>query len=402
MGLLYCTADRIGEISGGGAVSAQECLALREFSDNQLTATHDYTFAEVVVLSRDNLGSLHPEPWKWDLRVAELLKNYSQPIRLAHFYSGTWPVTIPLLKERGTKVCITIAAHDKEVSRKEHEKLGWPFPYPHLIEEKLWQKYITGYRQADVIVCPSTVAEKTVSNYGADFSHKDIRVIPHGCHLSLEECKGCGGVGQWAIDAGDEYGDNLDSCSLCGGTGKSLPKSLPSAFTVGYLGSHGADKGVRYLLEAWKKLNYTDGSLLVLAGRDSTSPIARHLIERFGGGNIHLTGWQDNISDFYNSISLFVCPAATEGFNCEVLEAMAHGRAVICSQGAGAVDLVREAGVGSLAYACDVQHLADLIDGAKNSWDLEQLGLQARERAEDYTWFVIRQRYRNLWAEVLG
>lgn len=362
MSLVYLTADKISEVSGGGLVTANELAALREFSEEQTRARRDPLLSDVIVLSRNSLGNSTPEPWKWDLKAIDHIRNLDN-IKLCHIYSGTWPTAVPALKEQGAKVCVTIAAHNKEISRREHEKLGWPFPYTHLTNEQLWQHYIKGYRLADVIICPSSVAANIVRNYGEEFRDKDIRIIPHGCHLPEKI------------------------------------EPLSKTFRVGYLGSYGADKGVRYLLEAWKKLDYKDGSQLILAGRDMAG--ARHLMDRFGGGSVHLAGWQRNVSDFYNSIFLYVQPSATEGFGIEVLESLAHGRPTICSVGAGAKDVVNDTWH---IPACDADAIARSIDQSKLGMhhysDMHQRGW--REIAEKHTWDKIHQQYKKVWAEMLG
>lgn len=363
--LLYCTADSIGTPTGGGLVTAQELQAFKEFATEQLQSYFNPTYSSVVVFSKENLGSTEQEPWKWDLIAHRKLQQLDvKQIKLAHFYSGTWPETVKLLKENGTKVVITIAAHDKELSRKEHEKLGWPFPYTHLTDPVLWQRYIEGYRLADVIVCPSTVARETVKNYGPDFVNKDIRVIPHGC-FAVKEIK-----------------------------------PIPNTFILGYLGSWGADKGIRYLLEAWRKLDYKDGSLLMLGGKDSTSPLATYLIKQYGGGNIHLAGWYENVSDFYNSISVYCQSSVTEGFGIEVLEAMAHERTPICSRNAGAQDVIPDE--MELKFdACNVNQLANLINVLKVSKAYLYYGENMKKIAFKHLWFNVREQYKELWKQVV-
>lgn len=260
--LLYLTADEIGTPTGGGVVTENELAALRQLG-------------EVQVMSRENLSPAD-DPWGWDSEAyANLfLTGRTEFPKLCHIYSGTWPTVVGELKRRGCKVSVTIAAHDRFVSRREHGSLGLQFPYPHLTDETLWQRYIKGYAEADLIICPSTVAADTVRGYGGVFESKPIRVIPHGCHIP--------------------HGDI---------------KPPPRMFTVGYLGSYGADKGVRYLLEAWKKLAYRD-AMLMLGGRDSTSDWVKYLIHQYGGGNIWCRGWMNDVSDFYNDCSLYVQPSA--------------------------------------------------------------------------------------------
>lgn len=352
---LYLTADRVKAPTGGGLVTQQELEAFFKMP------------GPCEVLSREQLGQCE-DPWGWDDAAENRLKfwiwknreNISfDNYKLCHGYSGSFGKTIKLLKENGCQVCWTIAAHDREVSRREHEKLGLSFPYTHLTEEALWQRYIEGYRLADVIVCPSTVAEKTVRAYGPEFERKRIEVIPHGCTLPTS-------ISQ-----------------------------LPTTFTVGYLGSFGADKGVRYLLEAWKKLNLKD-AVLMLGGRDSITPWAAHLIQTYGGGNIWRVGWVDDVSQFYSKISLYVQPSATEGFGIEVLEAMANGRSVICSRGAGAQDVVPEP---YRVDACDSDQLASAINSfRKLDWQVDG---GWKKEAENYTWDKIRQRYIDLWKTML-
>jgi glycosyltransferase involved in cell wall biosynthesis len=366
MSLLFLTADELGSWTGGSTVASQECLALKEFADQSVRQRRDATLSSVKVLSRRELGSTLEEPWKWDEVALKRLDETATIPRLCHVYSGTFSKTIKWLKEQGTKVTWTIAAHDVAISKREHEKLGLPFPYLHLTEKALWKRYISGYAMADVIICPGLEPAGVVRRYGEEFLQKRIEIIPHGCHLPEEI------------------------------------KPLPKTFVVGYCGAIcGGDKGVRYLLEAWKRLNYTDGSLLVIAGKDSVSPWTRHLLNTYGGGSVHLAGWQKDMSDFYNSISLFVCPAATEGFNLEVVESLAHGRSVLCSKNAGAADLTPE---GWRVPACDVDALVDRIRMARNavesSYSFDWQG-SWKERAVDYTWEKVRGMYKSLWTEVL-
>ena len=358
MSFLYLTADRVGVETGGGIVTANELAALR-------------TLGRTEVLSRDELDGPGDEPWKWDANACRKLTTtlWKEPFTLCHGYAGTFGRTVDTLKVNGVKVCWTIAAHDRHVSRREHEALGIPFAqlYPHLCEESLWQRYIEGYRLADVIICPSTVAKRTVQDYGPEFATKRIEVVPHGCELP----------------------------------DKVAP--LPKRFTVGYLGSCGAaDKGVRYLMEAWKRLAWTDATLL-LAGRDSTSPHVRAMLERFGGGNVRLLGWVKNVADFYNNISLYVQPSMTEGFGIEALEALSYGRPVICSNAAGAWDVCADNGGAFVVTAGDVEDMAGTLDVCKTRTDLhERWSVAARESAQEFTWDKIRQRYVDVWKSMIA
>lgn len=356
---LYITADRVGlPDHGGGSVTFHESRALKTLGPCQVV---DRQILEPALVSRD-------DPWCWDATfasgVAVALRNMQgaesrNSKKIAHFYSGTWTRSITLLKRMGYTITHTAAAHDIDVSRREHEKLGIPYNYPHLTNPDLWQRYVGGYLAADLVICPSRHSADCMQRYGC----KNVVVIPHG--VTLPE----------------------------------TVAPLPSRFTVGYLGAYGPDKGVRYLLEAWKRLNYSDATL-ILAGRDSTSPFVRWMVEQFGGGNISLVGWVPDVSAFYNSLTLYAQPSVSEGFGLEVLEAMAHGRPVVVSDGAGASDLW----VGGKFSAGDVDDFCIGIDGMRNLMAIngEDQSKLARSEAEKYTWDKIRQQYIDVWKGLLS
>lgn len=350
---LYLTADRVGMQSGGGIVTAQEAQAFAEFS-----GPSGY---RVITIDHSNPPT---DPFQQDQEILRKVKDAKWSMGdLAHCYAGCLSETVKYLKSQGVKVTYTAAAHDVELSREEHEKLGIPFDYPHLIHPDKWSRYLEGYLLADVLICPSYHSAEVMRRFGYK---GQIKIIPHGCHLP----------------------------------DKIAP--LPSLFTVGYLGAVGPDKGLVYLLQAWKQLAYKD-AILVIAGPQSTIPFVQNLVSRFGGGHILLRGWIDDVADFYNNISLYVQASVTEGFGIEVLEAMAHGRAVLCSRGAGAAEVLP----GSW-YAFSPKHIGELagkIDQVRLRGDCQpernrpiHNGYPHWERiASSYEWSRIRQQYVALW-----
>jgi glycosyltransferase involved in cell wall biosynthesis len=355
MTLLYVTADQVGRPNhGAGSVTYHESEALKELGPAEVWGR------EQII----STGETYTEPWGWD-DVAWCKRDFFvNPPKLAHFYAGTFSRTVAEIRKNGGRVSYTAAAHDVEKSRREHELLGVRFDLPHLTDPALWERYVRGYREADVVVCPSTHSKACMESYGC----KNVVVIPHGVELPEKV------------------------------------RPLPERFTVGYLGAIGPDKGLRYLIEAWGNLNYRDATLLI-AGRDSTHPLVQMMIQRWGfSANFELLGWVDDVADFYARCSLYVQPSVTEGFGIEVLEAMAHGRGVLCSTGAGAADLVPE---WSRFPPADPAALAEMIDHRKKmnwlnaeqgssfgrSWELEQAG--------KHTWDKVREQYKQLWRGML-
>lgn len=356
---LYLTADKVGLPTGGGAVTYHESMALS-------------SVAPCEVWDREVLGREDGfETWKYDINAFHKARHQwgigavrqpGDPLpELIHCYAGTFSQLISNAKFNNIPVTYTAAAHDVVESRKEHEKLGIPYNYPHLTDPALWERYLGGYKAADVLICPSQHSAQVMRNFGCS---QRIEVIPHGCELPNEV------------------------------------QPQPPKFVVGYLGAIGPDKGLLYLLEAWHALDYKDGSTLVIAGHHSQHPMVNALLDKTDCLNVQQLGWVPNVSDFYNNISLYVQPSVTEGFGMEVLEALAHNRPVVCSTGAGAADLVPSAWT---FMPRDVEELAAKIDLAKHviSRMQGQTMTAWRQIAERFTWDKIRAMYVKVWRELL-
>lgn len=341
---LYLTADRIGTATGGGVVTRHESEALAG-----LGPTAIWSFPDA------------PRPWGADeLAVKRLEALPDWRPKVAHCYAGTFTRTIQVLRARGTLVTYTAAAHSIDVSRREHEALGLPFDYPHLNEPDQWIDYVGGYRMASALICPSTYSANVMRSYGCRPGL--IHVIPHG------------------IDT------------------PAYVAPLPQRFSVAYLGQPGPDKGLRYLLDAWDRLNWPDVTLTI-AGRGTLDLIP--LVRTFRRGSIYLRGEVKDARDVYDACTLYVQPSASEGFGIEVLEAMSLGRPVICSDGAGASELAT-----TVVRAGDPIGLASTIFGHRASFDSDRSRYEMeaeRQRATTtlYTWPHIRARYQNLWRSLL-
>lgn len=249
---LYITSDVVGTATGGGVVTRHESQALRSLGETEVWSLPGSTV------------------WAGD---QEALRRFrSRPDwrpKLAHFYSGTFSETIKLLKGRGCLVTYTAAAHDVEVSREEHRKLGWPFDYPHLNDPAQWSSYVCGYLDADAVVCPSTLSASVMRAHGC--ADGKIVVIPHGVEIPL------------------------------------VVAPPPVRFSAAYLGQPGADKGLIYLIKAWALLNYRD-ALLTIAGRGTEQLLG--MVREHGGGNIQLLGAVDDVSSVYNACRVYVQPSA--------------------------------------------------------------------------------------------
>lgn len=346
MQFLFCTADPLNlQDHGGSRLCQHELRALNELADM-------YPGSMVSVLN---------PPMTQDAFAGDDIACASLPDKhydLAHFYSQSYSKTITELKKRGTKVSYTVPAHDVAVSKEEHEGLGLNFNYPHLVDPDLWQRYVTGCLIADVLIAQS------------EYSKGVLR--EQGCTQPIE-----------VVAPGIVFPSNV--------------KPAPQ-FAVGFLGSCGPDKGVRYLIEAWDLLNYKDCQL-VLAGKQCEA--LRPLI-RQARGSYYLQGYVEDIADFYNFISVYVQPSCTESWGLEITESLSFGRPVITTTNAGGCDAVESGVSGFVCNPKDVGTLANLINIYKTNPDMVQRhGAAAKEAAQKFTWERTRNQLVEIWKGLL-
>ena len=340
---LYLTAAEIGAETGDGVVTKHERDALAKLG-------------WVTVIEKMDI---HPDVYKQP--YSPFLFDYFAAVRidqkydLCHIYGGPYPLTVEKLKRSGCTVGITIPAHDRKTSIEEHEKWFGEYPFHHVRDPYLWGLHVKYMNLADSIVCPSTRSKRILEEEGVE---TPITVIPHGT----------------------EVPDTV--------------APLPDDFTVAYLGVVGPDKGLIYLLQAWSQLDYDDAELILAGpGTEQLSPMIRQVAKH---GKFRLLGRVNEIRDLFDACSVYVQPSTNEGFGITALEAMAHGRPVIVSDGAGSSDCVTSGENGYVPHAGDVAGLADDIHFLKTDCtidDLKKLGYNARETAKQYSWKNIRRQY---------
>lgn len=342
MRCLYLTGANIGPETGDGVVTKHECEALTEFG--KTVQVIDGQKIRPDVYKQPN------SPFLFDYFAAmQIDKDYN----LCHIYGGPFPVTVEKLKRAGCTVSITIPAHDRKTSIEEHEKLFGEYPFHHVRDPYLWSLHVKYMNLVDSIVCPSTRSKRILEEEGVE---TPITVIPHGTEIP-------------------------DTVA-----------PLPDDFAVAYLGVAGVDKGIVYLVQAWSQLNYDDTELVLAGfGTDAFEPVIKRLVEH---GKFRLLGRVDKIRDVFDNCSVYVQPSINEGFGITALEAMAHGRPVIVSRGAGSSDCVTDSVDGFTVPAGDPDAIATMIQWFKDYPDkAQELGTAARETAKEYSWAKIRSQY---------
>jgi alpha-1,3-rhamnosyl/mannosyltransferase len=172
---------------------------------------------------------------------------------------------------------------------------------------------------------------------------------------------------------------------------------------VFYLGQWKAYKNLPILLEAFARVQRTHPNCqLVIAGDDPRHPEVRQRAAALPEGSVVLPGRlpESAVPDLYRGAALVVLPSRAEGFGLPVIEAMACGVPVICSD----LPVLREIADG-VALFCDpndpaafADAMASMLDVPSNS-SLRQLGI---ERARSFTWERAARQTVEAYEAVLG
>jgi glycosyltransferase involved in cell wall biosynthesis len=174
------------------------------------------------------------------------------------------------------------------------------------------------------------------------------------------------------------------------------PEPPPEPFTVLFVGRLELGKGIPYLLEAWRRLDWRDAEL-VLVG--ALQPDYAQLFERQMRGldSVRVIGHVADPVPYYQRAHLFAFPTLHEGSALTTYEAMACGLPVVTTPNAGSV--ARDDVEGLLVPIRDAEVLAEALERLRQDSSLyEAMRTAARARAEAYTWSASE----DALADVLG
>lgn len=163
-----------------------------------------------------------------------------------------------------------------------------------------------------------------------------------------------------------------------------------------FVGRINQRKGVKYLLEALRLLPQRNVSLTI-CGRvvDSLSLFRNSGIEV----NIRPSVSSEELVAAYQNADLFVFPSVAEGFAQVLLESLACGLPILSTTHTAAPDLITEGKEGFIVEPRRPDLLAERIGWCvAHRRELEEMRLEARRTAEQFTW----ERFRSKVAVVVG
>ena len=116
---------------------------------------------------------------------------------------------------------------------------------------------------------------------------------------------------------------------------------------------------------------------------------------------IIFAGYRNDVAEFYKSADVFVFPSYQEGLPVALMEAMACGLPVICSNIRGNTDLI-ENGVSGMLAGNDPDSVADAILTMYRDENLrKRYAKAAREKIEQYSIERVSEMMRKIYQSAL-
>lgn len=181
------------------------------------------------------------------------------------------------------------------------------------------------------------------------------------------------------------------------------PKIVDEAANILFLGRLGPGKGVPQLVMALSRLGSKSGWRATLAG-DGAVKETRAAVEQAGlADRISVPGWVDSarVDALLHAANILVLPSLSENLPMSVIEALAHGAAVICTPVGALPDIIEHERTGLFVKPGDVEGLASalgrLIEDPDLRWRLGEAGKALHRTQLDVE--VCAERLAAIWAE---
>ncbi|MGA9390302.1 MAG: glycosyltransferase family 4 protein [Candidatus Sulfotelmatobacter sp.] len=158
-----------------------------------------------------------------------------------------------------------------------------------------------------------------------------------------------------------------------------------------YVGSLTPRKGWRYLIDATRLLvgqGLREFSVLLVGTGEQEEEMRAAVRDHELDGIVHHVGAvpYHNLGPYYRSADVFVSPSRADTWGVAVLEAMAFGKAVLCSKYVGTRQMIAHGQNGFIFDPFDAPQLAGYM--ARFIWDqalAQRLGARSLEKIAPFT-----------------
>jgi glycosyltransferase involved in cell wall biosynthesis len=275
-------------------------------------------------------------------------RKYVKDCDIFLFYNGSGLRSSRYGKRRGAiSIVEAVNSHvsyQEDILREEHERAGLPWlPFPVYEKERRLQEY----EEADYILLPSDFVRNSFLEKGFP-AHKLLKV-PFGF-------------------------ENMAGSAPA-------PAKEPGTFTVLYVGSISVRKGIRYLLDAFARLQHPNKRLLLVGPDANDGALAGTILPPGAVLTGSLKG--DELTRADQSASVFCLPSIEEGLALVLGEALSFGLPIIATTNTGATDLFTDGHEGYIVPICSSDAILEKLQLLADNPDvLQQLGAASYAKAE--------------------
>lgn len=133
--------------------------------------------------------------------------------------------------------------------------------------------------------------------------------------------------------------------------------------TIGAVGRLSAEKGLKYLIEAFAKIvqKYPETKLLIVGDGSLLENLKLKVKNEKLEDRIVFAGFQKDVASYYKKMDIYVSSSLIEHFPMVILEAMSFGKAVVATDVGSVNMMVRNGETGLLVEPGSSQQLVDAI-----------------------------------------
>jgi len=308
--------------------------------------------------------------WVYASLDHHVAKHHLQDLDAVYAYEDGAATTFQVAKQQGIfclyDLPIVFYLTSRNIQVEEAERFPELAPALDALQEPAWklERKQQEIELADRIFVPSSFVQKSLLDAG--IKQENISVIPFGAPIDYFH-----------------------------------PQPKPDKlFRALFVGRVGPRKGVHYLLQAWQELSFPESELLLVGMNEFPDGWLDQYIERI----CHIPSLPHTLlNKYYSSANVLVLPSLVEGLALVQLEAMACGIPLITTVNAGSSDIVTDGVEGFIVPIRDVEALKEKLEWCYcHPLELAEMGRAARQKAEQLTWDLYRQRLASRVQEFLN
>ena len=164
-------------------------------------------------------------------------------------------------------------------------------------------------------------------------------------------------------------------------------------------------KGVRYLVEAFKKLSEKSDSisLQVIGDGDEKKELEKLAEELKISDKVDFAGLiqHEKLPPYFSSSDVFVLPSLNEGMSNSMLEALASGLPLVATDTGGTKELLEDGQNGFIIKMKDSGDLASKLETLLKDENLrKKMGEESRKKAQNMSWEKVAGKYTDLYCRI--